>query len=199
MWCASKPASFNGKILLLHRWELRGQRFSGAYLMSDYASFLAWRDFGTPGEPHWNCFAMAALQSADGAFLLGEMAQHTSNPGAIYFAAGTPDPSDLDGDTVNLARSATRELAEETGVSEAEVEVSPGWTAVIHGPRIAMMRSMRSPLTADRLKDRIESFLAADPHAELARIHVVRNPNDLLVDRMPVFQGAYLTHRLVDA
>jgi hypothetical protein len=36
---------------------------------------------------------MAALRGADGAFLLGEMAPHTTNGGQIYFLAGTPDPS----------------------------------------------------------------------------------------------------------
>ncbi|CAM5764907.1 hypothetical protein LMIY3S_01305 [Labrys miyagiensis] len=191
-----KPASFNGRILLLHRWEISGRRFRGSYLMTDYASFLAWRDFGTPGEPKWNCFAMAALQAADGAFLLGEMAEHTSNAGAIYFAAGTPDPSDLDGDMVNLAGSVTRELEEETGVSPRDVTIAAGWTAVFHGPRIAMMKTVRSPVPAGALKARIEGFLAADSQPELSRMHVVRSRDDLVADRMPAFQRAYLMHRL---
>lgn len=196
---AKKPAIFNGKILLMHRWEIVGRSFRGAYLMADYASFLAWRDFGTPGEPRWNCFAMAALQAADGAYLLGEMAEHTSNAGAIYFAAGTPDPSDLDGDIVNLAGSVTRELEEETGVSPADITIAQGWTAVFHGPRIAMMKSVRSPLQALELKENIENFLAQDPMPELARMHIVARPTDMLADRMPAFQQAYLSHCLTEA
>lgn len=193
---ARKPASFNGKILLLHRWEVVGRSFRGAYLMTDYASFLAWRDFGTPGEPKWNCFAMAALQAADGAFLLGEMAEHTSNAGAIYFAAGTPDPSDLDGNIVNLAGSVTREMEEETGISPDDIAIDKGWTAVFHGPRIAMMKSVRSPLGAVALKQRIEGFLASEQEPELTRMHVVARPGDIVTDRMPYFQQAYLAHRL---
>ncbi|WP_413988390.1 NUDIX hydrolase [Labrys okinawensis] len=196
---ARKPASFNGKILLLHRWEVSGRRFRGAYLMTDYASFLAWRDFGTPGEPKWNCFAMAALQAADGAFLLGEMAEHTSNAGAVYFAAGTPDPSDLDGNVVNLAGSVTRELEEETGVSPADVAIASGWTAVFHGPRIALMKTVCSSLPAAALKARIEGFLATDSKPELSRMHIVSGPDDLIADRMPPFQRAYLLHRLAQA
>lgn len=192
----AKPASFNGKILLLHRWQIVERCFHGAYLMTDYASFLAWRDFGTPGERKWNCFAMAALQAADGAFLLGEMAGHTSNAGAIYFAAGTPDPSDLDGETVNLAGSVTRELEEETGISPADIEIAAGWTAVFHGPRIALMKSVRSSLPSASLKAQIERFLAADDKPELAGMHVVASPADIRADRMPAFQCAYLAHRL---
>jgi 8-oxo-dGTP pyrophosphatase MutT (NUDIX family) len=194
-----KPATFNGNILLLHRWEIADRHFSGTYAMTDYASFLAWRDFGFPGSPRWNGFSMAALQAADGPFLLGEMAEHTSNAGKIYFAAGTPDPSDLDGDVVDLAGSVLRELEEETGLSPSEVAIMEGWTAVINGPRIALMRRVRSPLPAAELKARIETFLAADPKAELSRMHIVARPSDISADRMPPFQQAYLEHRLVAA
>ncbi|WP_448951779.1 NUDIX hydrolase [Labrys neptuniae] len=193
---AEKPATFNGKVLLLHRWQISGRRFHGAYLLTDYASFLAWRDFGAPGEPKWNCFSMAALEAADGAFLLGEMAAHTSTAGAIYFPAGTPDQTDLDGDVVNLAGSVTRELEEETGVRPDEVDIATGWIAIFHGPRIAMMKSVRSPLRSAELKQRIEGFLARDERPELNRMHVVTSPADIRPDRMPPFQCAYLAHRL---
>jgi 8-oxo-dGTP pyrophosphatase MutT (NUDIX family) len=193
---AEKPATFNGKVLLMHRWNIVGGTFVGGYLMTDYASFLAWRDFGYPDRAKWNCFSMAALQSADGAFLLGEMAGHTSNAGLIYFASGTPDPSDLAGDTVDLGASVIRELAEETGLSATEVTIGQGWTAVFHGPRIALIRNMHSPLQAVDLKRRIELYLADDEKAELSRMHVVAQRSDILAERMPAFQCAYLEHRL---
>ena len=193
---ARKPASFNGQILLLHRWEIVDRVFRGAYHISDYASFLAWRDFGHAGERRWNCFSMAALQAADGAFLLGEMADHTSNAGAIYFAAGTPDLSDLRGDLVDLDGSVMREMEEETGITADNVTVASGWTAVLHGPRIAMMRNVRSSLQAPDLKKKIEVFLAGDDHAELSAMHIVADRSDILPGRMPAFQCAYLEHKL---
>ncbi len=65
---------------------------------------------------------MAALRSADGAFLLGEMAPHTANAGQIYFAAGTPDLSDVFDGRVDLTASVKRELREETGMAADETK-----------------------------------------------------------------------------
>ena len=83
---------------------------SGAYSEADFASFVAWRDWGFPDTSVRNCFPMAALRSSDGAFLLGVMGAHTANAGHIYFAAGTPDPNDIVGDTVDLEGGVMREL-----------------------------------------------------------------------------------------
>jgi hypothetical protein len=193
---AAKPKLFNGRVLLLHRWAIEGGTFRGAYLDTDYASFLALRDLGFPDKGKRNCFSMAALQAADGAFLLGEMGAHTANAGAVYFAAGTPDLDDVVEGRVDLARSVTRELGEETGLDPATLVIAPGWTMVAQGPRIALMRRMVSPLASGDLARRIEAFLASETEPELARMHVVRSLDDVPADRMPPFQLAYLRHVL---
>ena len=89
----SKPALFNGRVLLLGRREIEARpdgalKLRGAFFETDYADYLAWRDFGSPGVPVDNCFSMAALRGADGAFLLGEMAPHTYNAGRSIFPPG---------------------------------------------------------------------------------------------------------------
>ncbi len=193
----TKPALYNGRILLLGRRELSARedgqlKLTGAYFETDYADFVAWRDFDHPGELVENCFSMAALRSADGAFLLGEMAPHTLNAGKVYFPAGTPDPSDVFDGRVDLDASARRELLEETGVSAEQAAMRPGWTVVFAGRRIACMKDMALPLLAEDAKARIDAFLAQDPHAELSRIHVVRDPEDLDRLRTPEFVATYV-------
>ena len=101
---AEKPEMWNGRVLLLRRGEIADGVLAGAYLETDFASFIAWRDWGFPDTTIRNCFPMAALRSADGAFLLGEMGPHTATAGQIYFPAGTPDPNDIVGETVDLER-----------------------------------------------------------------------------------------------
>jgi 8-oxo-dGTP pyrophosphatase MutT (NUDIX family) len=169
-------------------------RLKGVYFETDYADFLAWTDFGHPGERVDNCFAMAALRSDDGAFLLGEMAHHTYNAGQIYFPAGTPDPDDVFDDRVDLEASARRELLEETGLLAAETDIAPGWTLMITPQRIACMKLMTFPLPAARLKAQIEAFLARDPLAEFSRVHIVRDPEDIDEARVPIFVADYLRY-----
>lgn len=188
---------FNGRILLLGRRMIEARRdgvfkLSGAFFETDYADYLAWEEFGDAEEPVSNCFSMAAIRGDDGAFLLGEMAQHTANAGQIYFPAGTPDPSDIFDDKVDLEASARRELLEETGVDADEASVAPGWTLVLTPRRIACMKLMTLAVSATALKTRIDAYLASDPHAELSRMHIARGPRDIDETRVPIFVAAYL-------
>jgi len=192
---AAKPAMWNGRVLLLRRGEIVQGVLSGAYSEVDFASFIAWRDWDFPDKSVRNCFPMAALRSTDGAFLLGVMGAHTANAGHIYFAAGTPDPDDIAGDAVDLERGVMRELLEETGITAVEVSPETGWTAVPHGPRIALMKIVQADASADALAGRIRTFLSAQRQPELADIHIVRSVNDLRPS-IPAYVMAFLRSRL---
>ncbi|WP_158814294.1 NUDIX hydrolase [Methylocapsa sp. S129] len=201
---AALPLMFDGRVLLLGRHEFAKRNdgatiLRGAYFETDFKAFLAWRDFGFPDAAVCNCFSMAALQSSDGAFLLGEMAAHTANAGSVYFAAGTPDPSDIFGDRVDLAASVRRELQEETGISPDEVAMGPEWTIVYAPPRIACMKIMRVAATAQSIKTRVDSFLADDLNAELRRMHIVRRAPDIETINCPRFIADFLRYALAGA
>ena len=100
---AEKPKLWDGRILLARNPRFGGNRFSADYFETGFASFLAWRDWGFPDHEVFNGFGMGALRCADGAFVLGEMADHTANGGRIYFPAGTPDLDDIVGASVDIA------------------------------------------------------------------------------------------------
>lgn len=189
----AKPL-WNGRVLLLHSGEIADGALTGAYLETDFASFIAWRDWGFPDKTMRNCFPMAALRAADGAFLLGVMAEHTAGAGHVYFPAGTPDPNDVVGDTVDLAGGVMRELTEETGLTAADVAPERGWTATPLGPRIALMKLMQSPQNAEPLRARILEFLAAQREPELSDIRIARGVADL-DPMMPPYVAAFLKSR----
>ncbi len=178
-------------MLVLSGHTVSGRMLTGTFFETDFASFLAWRDWGFPDSSVRNVFPQAALLSADGAFLLGVMAGHTANPGHIYFPSGTPDLNDVESDRVDVEAGLLRELEEETGITADDVVLQPGWTAVFDGPRIALIRIVRSAEPAVALRQRILRNLAASADPELADVRIVRSPADH-EPRMTAYVTAYL-------
>jgi 8-oxo-dGTP pyrophosphatase MutT (NUDIX family) len=173
-----KPALWNGRVLVLHERSLTGGVFSGAFLETDYASFVAWIAWGHPTADAYDCFGAGAILGSDGGFLLGVMGAHTHNAGQIYFPCGTPDPSDIIGGKVDLDFSVRRELAEETGVAVAGLDAEPGWTIAIDGALMCPIKVFHAKETAGELRDRMLDHLAHEAQPELADIHIVRGPAD---------------------
>ena len=190
-----KPALFNGRVLLGRNPVFSGERFSASYFETDFASFLAWRDWGFPDSSVFNGFGMGALRCADGAFVLGEMGQHTSNAGRIYFPSGTPDLDDIRDGTVDISGSVTRELEEETGLALGEYESEPDWHCIYTGPAVAMIRMLRVDMSGEALRDRIVANLAAQRQPELSAIHLVRGVHDL-TSAMPRFVTVFIEAQL---
>jgi 8-oxo-dGTP pyrophosphatase MutT (NUDIX family) len=186
-----KPKLWNGRILLGRGSSFDGTHFSAHYFEADFASFLAWRDWGCPDREVFNGFGMGALRCADGAFVLGEMGADTSNAGRIYFPAGTPDLDDVVGDRLDLASSIVREIEEETGLTPADYRAAPHWDCVVSGAAIAMMRTLQLDLPGEEVRARIEANLASQDHPELAAIHLVRSKSDFK-STMPLFVTAFL-------
>ncbi len=192
-----RPGLFDGRVLLCRSASLDGSHLSLGYCEVAYSAFIGCRDMGWPDAGMANCFAMAALRSADGAYLLGEMGAQTANAGKIYFPAGTPDLDDVTAEgEVDLAGSVFRELEEETGLAAAEVDAGTAWTMVRDGPRIALMRETRSPLPAAALKALIVERLAGQADPELSAIHVAFRAGDIARERMPPFMAAFLDYAL---
>jgi 8-oxo-dGTP pyrophosphatase MutT (NUDIX family) len=139
----------------------------------------------------FNGFGMGALRASDGAFVLGEMGQHTSNAGRIYFPSGTPDLDDIRDGAVDIAGSVAREVEEETGLTEKDYRPSAHWDCVVSGRAIAMIRILHVDLEGAALRRRIESNLARQPQPELSAIHLVRELSDLTA-AMPRFVTAFV-------
>jgi 8-oxo-dGTP pyrophosphatase MutT (NUDIX family) len=182
---------WNGRVLLGRNPVFTADSFSADYFETDFASFLAWRDWGFPDKDVFNGFGMGALRCTDGAFILGEMGQHTSNAGRIYFPSGTPDLDDIADGTVDIAGSVAREVEEETGLTPADYRADTYWDCVVSGLAIAMIRILDVDSSGEDLRNRIEANLARQHQPELAAIHLVRNARDLTA-AMPRFVTAFI-------
>jgi 8-oxo-dGTP pyrophosphatase MutT (NUDIX family) len=182
---------WNGRVLLGRNPVFTADRFSAQYFETDFASFLAWRDWGFPDKDVFNGFGMGALRCSDGAFVLGEMGQHTANAGRIYFPSGTPDLDDVSAGTVDMSGSVAREVEEETGLKPADYRAGAHWDCVVSGAAIAMIRVLNVDSSGEVLRARIEANLAREQQPELSAIHLVRSAGDLTA-AMPRFVTAFI-------
>jgi 8-oxo-dGTP pyrophosphatase MutT (NUDIX family) len=187
------PQLWNGRVLLMRDLAIANGTLSGTYFEAAFADFLAWRDWDFPDPAIINCFAMGALCASDGAYLLGVMSEHTANPGRIYFPAGTPDPDDVRGERVDLLGNVMREMAEETGLTAADVSAASGWHAVVDAPRVALMKRINVPCPASEARTRMLDHIATEPQPELRDVRIVRSVADF-DPGMPRFVTAYLSH-----
>jgi 8-oxo-dGTP pyrophosphatase MutT (NUDIX family) len=190
-----KPRIWNGRVLLGRNPQFEAGRFGADYFETDFASFLAWRDWGFPDSEIFNGFGMGALRSADGAFVMGEMGHHTANAGRIYFPSGTPDLDDISNGALDIAGSVAREVEEETGLTPQDYRAATHWDCVFTGPSVAMIRVLDVDMPGEALRERIEANLVLQPERELAAIHLVWRLSDL-TDRMPRFVTAFVESAL---
>jgi 8-oxo-dGTP pyrophosphatase MutT (NUDIX family) len=186
-----KPKIWNGRVLLARKSVFEGNRFASSYFETDFASFLAWRDWGFPDKDIFNGFGMGALRCADGAFVMGEMGGHTANAGRIYFPSGTPDLDDIDGGAVDIEGSVAREVEEETGLTSADYRADVHWDCVVTGFSVAMIRILHADISGEAMRKRIEANLARQSEPELSAIHLVRGTSDLTA-AMPRFVTAFI-------
>jgi 8-oxo-dGTP pyrophosphatase MutT (NUDIX family) len=189
-----KPQLWNGQVLLMRQQQLAGGVLRGVFSEADFASFLAWRDWGFPPAEAWHCFGSAAVFGADSGCLLGMMGAHTSNAGMMYFPCGLPDRQDVIDGRVAFDHSVARELKEETGLDIDGFTAEPGWTMVQFGVTIALIKTVRAAESAETLRDHAQRHIAADRHSELVDIRVVRAAADL-DPAMPGHVRAFLSRR----
>jgi len=189
-----RPKIWNGRVLLGRDAVFTDGHLAATYFETDFASFLAWRDWGFPDPAVFNGFGMGALRTSDGAFVMGEMAQHTANAGRVYFPSGTPDLDDIRAGPLDIPGSVVREIAEETGLTVADYAAEADWHCVVSGRAIAMIQVLNLDMPGEVARSRIEANLAREVEPELSAIHLVRGMDDL-TPAMPRFVTAFIAQQ----
>jgi 8-oxo-dGTP pyrophosphatase MutT (NUDIX family) len=194
---AERPKLFDGIVLLAREVAIEAGTLRAEFFPVRFAPFMAFRDLGYPDPGIVNCFALAALGDGRGAFLLGVMGDHTANAGRAFFPGGTPDMSDvIDGERVDLAGSAARELVEETGMPPQDYSIGEEWHAVRDGGLLALMRPVALAHPAQEAARRMRAAIAGQADPELADAFVVASPQEAADPRIPRFMQGYLRWRM---
>jgi 8-oxo-dGTP pyrophosphatase MutT (NUDIX family) len=195
---AGNPGLWNGEVLMCSKVALAAGKLEARFIRSDYASLVAWRDWGSSAPDALNCFGSAAVMSADGALLFGRMAAHTLNAGRVYPPGGSLEPSDVMPDgRVDVHGSIARELAEEAGLDVQEAEQG-GFLAIFDDRRrLALAQILRFADSSTRLERRVRDYLAREHKPELAGIEMISRRAQI-DGTMPGFAQDLARHLLPD-
>jgi 8-oxo-dGTP pyrophosphatase MutT (NUDIX family) len=172
---AQLPEAWNGAVLICTAAEVNGGRLEARFAQTDFASFVAWRDWGWPDQPACNCFGAPACITTDGALVLGVMGSHTLNAGRTYPPGGSLEPRDVTPDgRVDIRGSIRKELAEETGLDGAAAR--PGeLLAIFDGHRLAVVETLWLPFDFAAVSAIFEDHQQRQAKPELAGIVGVRS------------------------
>ncbi len=188
---ARNPALFDGRTVLFSHVAMEDGILVGRCHDVRFASLLLWRNAGrSAGAAH--LFAMAAPVTADGAVLLGRMGPHTANPGQVYFAGGSLEPSDFVGAIADLDGNMRREVEEEIGLDFAREHAEAVLHVLATPVGTVVMRRYRLAATAAEIERRVDAFIAAQADPEIVEPVLIRSngPRDPAV--MP------FVHRVLD-
>jgi 8-oxo-dGTP pyrophosphatase MutT (NUDIX family) len=173
------PKIWNGEVLICTDVELKDGSLKGSFLKTDYASFVAWRDWGWPDKTVRNLFGSAAVVSADKAVLYGRMAGHTLNAGKVYPPGGSLELKDVTVDGhVDVMGSITRELEEETGLKAADAEWGP-LLAIFDEHRLSLAQVFRFADNAEALAAKVRRYLHTGHEDELSDIEIITQTSRL--------------------
>lgn len=196
---AGNPNYFNGSVYLVDALSLGDGAFNATLLRSNFKSYLYWRARGYPECGVRDGFGSALIRANDGAYLLGRQRSGNINSGLTYLPGGFIDDRDVaDDGSIDIAASIARELYEETGLTEADVTVLPGYLITETDAQLSIATTFQSPLDSLDLKSKIERHLAADPKSELDSVSIISTIGDLDGLPMPRYARVLLGHLLVD-
>ncbi|MDD7910359.1 GNAT family N-acetyltransferase [Pseudovibrio exalbescens] len=184
---AAKPKSWNGTVLKAVNLKAENGVLSAVFSRCQYASFMAWRDWGYPDINVKNMFGCATLRAADGTVILGQMASHTSTGGQVYFPGGNLDEQDIKTDgTIDVLGSIRREMLEETGIHPDRAEAGRLFL-IEDGPRVCVAQEYFVPMSAQEMRSAILAHNKALEFPELDDVIIVRSMADLAPHNIPPY------------
>jgi len=163
---AANPALFNGRMVLLSELALRGTTLTGRCHPVNYATMLYFRkNKGDADIEH--SFAFPALVSSDNKLVAIRMAQHTANPGRVYFAAGSFEPADFVDSRCDVPANMMREVMEETGLDISKAATDSRFHIYSIDSSTVIFRRYWLNRDAHSIARSIESFVATEQEPEI--------------------------------
>lgn len=185
----ANPRLFNGRTVLGTHWDVVDGQLSIEAHEIGYATLVHWLEtYGRAGHGAFRSrppgrdvhfFASAVVVGSDGHILMGEMARHTFNPGAIYPPAGSFDLDDFrdvgqtSGVCADFAGNMHREVMEEVGLDLSQARAERGYRVYFGGNYLAIFKVFRFDSPTRELVRQANDWLKSGGDDELSAVVAV--------------------------
>ena len=105
---------WNGEVLCVSEYKIENETLNMICKKSNYAHYLYGEHIGCPKE--YECKNLSAgclIETLDGFYVVGELADHTSYPTMIQVTGGGIDKLDITDNNINILQTILREAKEE--------------------------------------------------------------------------------------
>lgn len=186
----SNPNYFDGRIYLVDGYKFTDGEFAASLLASDFKSYIYWRAQDFPDAGVWDGFGSALIRSSDGDLMIGRQRSGNVNAGLAYAPAGFIDQQDVAGDrSIDIAASAIREAAEETGIPVTAFIRDDGFYLTRSGPQLSIGVPLRVAMTTREFLRHAEAHIGASEDSELDAILAVGGRRDVEGVAMPAYMS----------
>lgn len=186
---AANSALYDGRMIFQHRLSVSEEGVQGEAYVTQFSTFMWWRK-QKDRVGGFHVFAFPVAVSSDGAIIAIRMAQHTSNPGQVYCAAGSMDENDIVDGRCDVEGNMRREVMEETGLDLGVAVAEPGYYATHANRSITLFRVFRFPFTADEMLEKISAHMLVDEEKEIDGAVAIRSadptPHHYNVAMLPI-------------
>ena len=187
-----KKRLWNGEFFMFTGVSVGNGILHGTGHKPDFATFIYWRDHARrQGITHITGTTLPSF--SDGSLLAVIMADHTANPGKIYFPAGSFDSHDIVQGQFDVVRNVQRELKEEIGLELKQDWINGALQTAQIDNAYHVGLPLRLPMSFDELKGIWQSFRRLDGDDEIESLVQIGSVDEIPLE-MPPYAAALCRH-----
>ena len=156
---------WNGEVLCVSEWNIN-DKVEIICKKSDYAHYLYGERIGC--KEKYECKNLSAgclLETSDGYYIVGELANNTSYPTMLQVTGGGIDRKDMTGEKIDIEQTITREAEEELNINlNNKEEVVYNEISYIYisdkneQPGVEIFSKAKTKMTSKEMKNKFENY-----------------------------------------
>ena len=178
---------WNGEVICVSEVNIEDDKVDIICRKSDYAHYLYGEKIGLPRQHECrNLSAGCLIETIDGYYIIGELAENTSYPTMLQVSGGNIDKKDILNESINIEKTIKREVMEELNINLSD-EKSILYNGISYlyiddeKPSVQIFAKAKSIMTVDEMKEHFEKYYKylkeINLEIEFKKLHFIKKCN----------------------